>query len=92
VGVNHPLDGVRQPEGVEARGIDDDEELQEVGPRGDKESQHRRHQVVRSGNHAVRRWGRKIYSRGKGAQGGLHLPEGLIDAPRGVGSRRRRQR
>jgi hypothetical protein len=48
--------------------------------------------VARSGNHSIRRWGRRIYSRGRGAQGSLHLPEGPINAPRGAGSRRRRQR
>jgi hypothetical protein len=48
--------------------------------------------VAWSGNHSVRWWGRRIYSRGRGAQGSLHLPKGPIDAPRGAGSRRRRQR
>jgi hypothetical protein len=28
--------------GVEARGVDDDEKLQEAGPRANEESQHRR--------------------------------------------------
>jgi hypothetical protein len=41
-GVNHPLDAIEQPEGAEARGVDDDEELQEAGPRADEGSQHRR--------------------------------------------------
>jgi hypothetical protein len=27
MGVDHPPDGIGQPEGVEARGVDDDEEL-----------------------------------------------------------------
>jgi hypothetical protein len=31
-GVNHPPDCVGQSEGAEARGVDDDEELQEAGP------------------------------------------------------------
>jgi hypothetical protein len=31
-GVNHPSDGIEQPEGAEAQGVDDDEELQEAGP------------------------------------------------------------
>jgi hypothetical protein len=47
--------------------------------------------VARSGHHSVRRRGRKICSRGRGAQGGLHLPEYSVDAPRGAGSRRRCQ-
>jgi hypothetical protein len=92
MGMNRPPDGIGQPEGAEPRGVDDDEELQEAGPRGDEGSQHRRRQVARSGDHSVHRQGRKICNRGRGAQGGLHLPEGLIDAPRGAGSRRRRQR
>jgi hypothetical protein len=48
--------------------------------------------VVWSGNHSIRRQGRRICSMGRGAQGGLHLPEDPIDAPRGTRSRRRRQR
>jgi hypothetical protein len=39
-GVDHPSDRVGQPEGGEALGVDDDEELQEAGPRGDEGSQH----------------------------------------------------
>jgi hypothetical protein len=41
--------------------------------------------VARSGNHSICRRGQRIYSRGRGAQGGLHLPEDPVDAPRGTG-------
>jgi hypothetical protein len=66
VSVNHPPDGVGHPEGVEPLGVDDDKELQEAGPWGDEGSQERRRQVARSGDHSVRRWERKICSRGGG--------------------------
>jgi hypothetical protein len=36
--VDHPPDCIRQPESVEAPGIDDDEELQEAGPRANEGS------------------------------------------------------
>jgi hypothetical protein len=66
-----------------------------MGPRGNKGTQQLRRSAARSGDHPIRRWGhllwpRGIRRRGKGAQGGLHLPEHSIDASRGTGSRRRR--
>jgi hypothetical protein len=68
-----------------------------VGPQGDEGSQHRRCQGAGSGNHPIHQrgcllWPRAICSGGMGAQGGLHLPEYLINAPRGAGSRRYCQR
>jgi hypothetical protein len=95
-GVNHPPDCVGQPKGVEAPGVDDDEELQEAGRWGNEGPQHRRCQGPGSGHHPGRRRGcllrpRPVCSRGRGAQGGLHLLENAINAPRGVGSRRCRQ-
>jgi hypothetical protein len=50
---------------------------------------------VGSRDHSGHRWGRllrprAIRGRGEGAQGGLHLLEHPIDAPRGAGSRRHR--
>jgi hypothetical protein len=44
--------------------------------------------VARSGNHSVLRRSRRIYSRGKRAQGGRHLPERPVNAPRSAGSGR----
>jgi hypothetical protein len=91
-----PSDCVGQPEGIEAQHVEGDEELQELGPRRNQGTQHLRRQAAGSGDHTVRRrghllWPQAIRERGKGAQGGFHLPEHLIDAPRGAGSRRRRQ-
>jgi hypothetical protein len=93
-GVDHPPDCVGQPEGVEALGVDDDEELQEAGPWGNEGSQHLRRQGTGSCDHSGRRWGRllrprAVRGRGEGVQGGLNLPEHPVDAPRGAGSRRR---
>jgi hypothetical protein len=63
-----------------------------VGSRADEGSQYRRRQVAWSGDHSIHRWGQRICSRGKGAQGGRHLPKRPVNAPRSAGSERRRQR
>jgi hypothetical protein len=87
-GVNHPPDCVRQPEGAEARGIDDDEELQEAGSRPDEGSQHRRHQGARSGDHSVHWWGQRICSRGRGprAASTSQSTRSMLPRARGAGA------
>jgi hypothetical protein len=45
-GREHPLNCLGQMEGGEAPSLDVDDELQEVGPRGNEGSQHRRCEVV----------------------------------------------
>jgi hypothetical protein len=62
-GIDHPSDCVGQPKGVEALGIDDDEELQEAGPQGDEGSQHLRRQGAGSHDHSIRRRGRLLRPR-----------------------------
>jgi hypothetical protein len=67
-----------------------------MGPRGNQGTQQLRRPAAGSGDHTVHWWShllwpRAIHERGEGAQGGLHLPEHPIDAPRGAGSWRRRQ-
>jgi hypothetical protein len=67
-----------------------------VGYRGNQGTQQLCLPAVGSGDHSVRRqgyllWPRAGAGRGKGTQGGLHVPEHPIDAPQGAGSWRRRQ-
>jgi hypothetical protein len=66
-----------------------------VGPLREEGSRHLRRQAAGSRDHSGcgrghLLWPRIVRGWGKGAQGGLHISEHPIDAPRGVGSRRRR--
>jgi hypothetical protein len=69
--VDRPPDGVGQPEGGEAPSLDDDEELQESGPRRDEGSQHLRRQAAGSRDHSCCKgchllWHRGVRNRGRG--------------------------
>jgi hypothetical protein len=91
-GGDRPPDYFRQPEGGEAAVLDDDEELQEVGPPRDEGSQGRCCQAAGSRDHAGRegcclQHHRGVFNWGKGAQNGPCLPERPVNAPYGAGSR-----
>jgi hypothetical protein len=80
-------------EGVKALGVDDDEELQEAGPWGDKGSQHRRRQGAGSGDHSSRRrghllWLRTICGQGEGprAASTTRSTPSMLPGERGAGA------